>query len=133
MDEKTIHNNELDNTSDEHNETNAHDNTITIDDVLSTEERTLPISQVALGLSFPSEQNFLPFEFAARRGLLLVFFPFIILWTTVSDSCRWSLTGKRCGVSIIVHRLSTPNKGSFQLPALYFNHQQGNTVIFSWG
>ena len=42
MDEKTIHNNELDNTSDEHNETNAHDNTITIDDVLSTEERTLP-------------------------------------------------------------------------------------------
>ena len=33
MDEKTIHNNELDNTSDEHNETNAHDNTITIDDV----------------------------------------------------------------------------------------------------
>ena len=49
MDEKTTHNNEPGNTSEEHNEPNTAetpvnipDNTITIDDVLSTEERTLP-------------------------------------------------------------------------------------------
>ena len=49
MDEKTTYNNEPDSTSDEHNESytaetpvNIPDNTITIDDVLSTEERTLP-------------------------------------------------------------------------------------------
>ena len=49
MDEKTTHNNEPGSTSDEHNESytaetpvNIPDNTITIDDVLSTEERTLP-------------------------------------------------------------------------------------------
>ena len=49
MDEKTIHNNEAFCTSGEHNEPitattpeNIPDNTITIDDVLSTEERTLP-------------------------------------------------------------------------------------------
>jgi hypothetical protein len=42
MDEKTKHNNEPGSTSDEHNEPNIPDNTITIDDVLSTEERTLP-------------------------------------------------------------------------------------------
>ena len=49
MDEKTTHNKEPGNTSVEHNEPNTAetpvnipDNTITIDDVLSTEERTLP-------------------------------------------------------------------------------------------
>ena len=49
MDEKTTHNNEPGSTSDEHNESytaetpvNIPDNTITIDDALSTEERTLP-------------------------------------------------------------------------------------------
>jgi len=49
MDEKTTHNNEPGSTSDERNESyttetpvNIPDNTITIDDVLSTEERTLP-------------------------------------------------------------------------------------------
>jgi len=49
MDEKTTHNNEPGSTSEEHNEfytaetpVNIPDNTITIDDVLSTEERTLP-------------------------------------------------------------------------------------------
>ena len=49
MDEKTTHNNEPGSTSEEHNESytaetpvNIPDNTITIDDVLSTEERTLP-------------------------------------------------------------------------------------------
>ena len=48
MDEKTTHNNEPGSTSDERNESytadtpvNILDNTITIDDVLSTEERTL--------------------------------------------------------------------------------------------
>jgi len=48
MDEKTTHNNEPGSTSEEHNESytaetpvNIPDNTITIDDVLSTEERTL--------------------------------------------------------------------------------------------
>ena len=49
MDEKTTHNHEPGSTSEEHNESytaetpvNIPDNTITIDDVLSTEERTLP-------------------------------------------------------------------------------------------
>ena len=45
MDEKRNHNNELGSTSDEHNESYSAatlDNTITINDVLSTEERTLP-------------------------------------------------------------------------------------------
>ena len=49
MDEKTTHNNEPGSTSEEHNESytaetpvNIPDNTITIDDVLSTEERILP-------------------------------------------------------------------------------------------
>ena len=49
MDEKTTHNNEPGSTSEEHNESytaeipvNIPDKTITIDDVLSTEERTLP-------------------------------------------------------------------------------------------
>ena len=48
MDEKTTHNHEPGSTSEEHNESytaetpvNIPDNTITIDDVLSTEERTL--------------------------------------------------------------------------------------------
>jgi hypothetical protein len=45
MDEKRTHNNEPGSTSDEHNESYSAatlDNTITIDDVLSTKERTLP-------------------------------------------------------------------------------------------
>ena len=49
MDEKTTHNHEPGSTSEEHNESytaetpvNIPDNTITIDDVLSVEERTLP-------------------------------------------------------------------------------------------
>ena len=52
MDEKTIHNNELDNTSDEHNETNAHDNTITIIKRTTQTELIVPIRDPRTGEVF---------------------------------------------------------------------------------